>query len=212
MFCESWFVIIVNSTFDIYNRSDLNSLKYIPNVILYIISIFKFLSLVLSCIGTFFLCCTSTCVYTSQIVSSASTSFTWGMSRMSGILILSYRLKEVTDSFFFFFFFFFLTLFWASKNCSYLLNQIEMGFRSKCIILNGQVIYTDNWKLKAADMWLIPLDRVTILFTLRGYCTPGPYFWRLCPFSQKIKQLRTKYPMDLDRNVPRNSKITVLLQ
>ena len=47
---------------------------------------------------------------------------------------------------------------------------------------------------------------------LRGYCTPGPYFWRLCTFSPKIKQLRTKYPMDLVRNVPRNSKITVLLQ
>ena len=27
---------------------------------------------------------------------------------------------------------------------------------------------------------------------LRGYCTPGPYFWRICAFSQKIKQLRTK--------------------
>ena len=49
--------------------------------------------------------------------------------------------------------------------------------------------------------------------SLRGYCPPGPYFWRLCAFSQKIKQLRTKYPiMDLVRNVPRNSKITVLLQ
>ena len=49
-------------------------------------------------------------------------------------------------------------------------------------------------------------------FLLRGYCTSGPYFWRLCAFSQKIKQLLTKYPMDLVRNVPRNSKITVLLQ
>ena len=49
-------------------------------------------------------------------------------------------------------------------------------------------------------------------FVLRGYCTPGPYFWRICAFSQNIKQLRTKYPMDLVRNVPRNSKITVLLQ
>ena len=48
---------------------------------------------------------------------------------------------------------------------------------------------------------------------LRGYCTPGPYFWRLCAFAQKIKQLRTKFLiMDLNRNVPRNSKITVLLQ
>ena len=50
------------------------------------------------------------------------------------------------------------------------------------------------------------------LLALRGYCTPGPYFWRFCVFSQKIKQLRTKYPMDLVRNVPRNSNITVLLQ
>ena len=47
---------------------------------------------------------------------------------------------------------------------------------------------------------------------LRGYCTPGPYFSRFCAFSQKIKQLRTTYPMDLVRNVPRNSKITGLLQ
>ena len=50
------------------------------------------------------------------------------------------------------------------------------------------------------------------VLNLRGYCTSGPYFWRLCAFSQKIKQLRTKYPMDLVRNVLRNSKITVLLQ
>ena len=47
--------------------------------------------------------------------------------------------------------------------------------------------------------------------SLRGYCTFEPYFWRLYAFSQKIKQLRTKYPMDLVRNVPRNSKFTVLL-
>ena len=52
----------------------------------------------------------------------------------------------------------------------------------------------------------------TCLHDLRGYCTSGPYFWRLCAFSQKIKQLWTKYPMDMVRNVPRNSKITVLLQ
>ena len=47
---------------------------------------------------------------------------------------------------------------------------------------------------------------------LRGYCTPGPYFWRLCVFSQKIKQIWTMYPVHLIRNVPRNSKITVSFQ
>ena len=55
-------------------------------------------------------------------------------------------------------------------------------------------------------------SKLDLFVLLRGYCTPGPYFWRLCAFSQKIKQFRTKYPMDLVRNVPRNSKITVLLQ
>ena len=49
-------------------------------------------------------------------------------------------------------------------------------------------------------------------FILRGYCTPRPYFGRLCTFSWKIKQLWTKYRMDLVRNVRRNSKITGLLQ
>ena len=55
---------------------------------------------------------------------------------------------------------------------------------------------------KTFILWLI----------LRGYCTSGHYFWRFSAFSQKIKQPRTKYLMDLVRNVPRNSKITILLQ
>ena len=73
-------------------------------------------------------------------------------------------------------------------------------------------------KKKKKEYWVPPLDvkygsySSFIRMCLRGYCTSGPYFWRLCAFSQKIKQLRTKYPMDLVRNVPRNSKITVLLQ
>ena len=57
-----------------------------------------------------------------------------------------------------------------------------------------------------------PVRDITNFLPLRGYCTPGSYFGRLCAFSQKIKQLRTKYSMDLVRNVPRNSKNTVLLQ
>ena len=83
---------------------------------------------------------------------------TWsrGMNRMSGILILSYRLKEVTNSY--------------VLHCSELQRivhisstkcQIEMGFGSKCSILNGQVIHTDNSKLNIANMLHIPLDRVT---------------------------------------------------
>ena len=36
-----------------------------------------------------------------------------------------------------------------------------MGFGSKCSIKNGQVIYIQKAKLNIADMWLIPLDRVT---------------------------------------------------
>ena len=36
-----------------------------------------------------------------------------------------------------------------------------MGFGSKCSIFNGQVINVESSKLNIADMWLIPLDRVT---------------------------------------------------
>ena len=38
---------------------------------------------------------------------------------------------------------------------------IEMSFGSKCSILNGQVILYWKSKLNIADMWLIPLGRVT---------------------------------------------------
>ena len=38
---------------------------------------------------------------------------------------------------------------------------IEMGFGSKSSIFNGQQIYIENPKLNIADMWPIPLDRVT---------------------------------------------------
>ena len=85
---------------------------------------------------------------------------TWsrGMSRMSGILILSYRLKKVTNSYV-------LHCFWTSKNVHISATKclIEMEFGSKCNILNGQVIYVKNSKLNIADMWLIPFDRVTYL-------------------------------------------------
>ena len=72
------------------------------------------------------------------------------------------------------------------------------------------LIFEPNFQHKSKFFWI--LSNFILPGLLRGYCTTGPYFWRLCVFSQKIKQLRTKYPMDLVRNVPRNSKITVLLQ
>ena len=80
-----------------------------------------------------------------------------GMSLMSGVLILSYRLKEVTN-------FLCFTLFLNSKNdhISAPRCQIEMGFESKCFILNRQMIYIEKFKLNIADMWRIPLDRVTL--------------------------------------------------
>ena len=51
--------------------------------------------------------------------------------------------------------------------------------------------------------WGSPSTREQIL---RGHSTHGPYFWRLCAFFQKIRQLWTKFPIDLVRNVPRNSE------
>ena len=82
---------------------------------------------------------------------------TWsrGKRRMSEILIVSYRLKEVINSYV-------LHCFWIQRivHISATRSQIEMGFGSKCSIFNGQVIYIQNLKFNIADMWLIPLDRV----------------------------------------------------
>ena len=112
----------------------------------------------------------------------------------------------------------------------------KKSWKKEKVIMNCIVSCNDiDWKLKGH--WtssasfplffqkveiLIPLEVYAYVvtaclislatFNLRGYCTSGPYFWRLCAFSQKIKQLWTKYCMDLVRNIPRNSKITVLLQ
>ena len=66
---------------------------------------------------------------------------------MSQLLILSYRLKEVTNS--------------NALHCleiqrfAYISGtrfRIVMGFGSKCRILNGQVDYIENSKLNIADM------------------------------------------------------------
>ena len=88
------------------------------------------------------------------------------------------------------------------------LVQSGRSTRSVVDIFNTPCVYTKELSENKKLSWSVWMWSGT----LRGYCTPGPYFWRLCAFSQKIKQLRTKYPMDLVRNVPRNSKITVLLQ
>ena len=56
------------------------------------------------------------------------------------------------------------TLFLDLENCSYISATrclIDMGFGSKCSILNEEVIYIEKSILNFADMWLIPLDRVT---------------------------------------------------
>ena len=81
--------------------------------------------------------------------------------------------------------------------------------RGKQRFCNSKTNKQKKWKLLFLEHFII----VKFIFkNLRGYCTSGPYFWRFCVFSQKIKQPRKKYPMDLVRNVPRNSKITILLQ
>ena len=74
MFCESWFVIFVIQLWTLMIDLTLIHWNISLVAILSIISIFKFLSLVHSCIGTFFIFSTSTCFCTSHIVSYAGTS------------------------------------------------------------------------------------------------------------------------------------------
>ena len=78
------------------------------------------------------------------------------MSRLLLIFILSYRLKEVTNS----------NVLHCLKNQKFAhisgtRFRIVMGFGSKCRIVNGHVDYIENSKLNIADMRLISLDRFT---------------------------------------------------
>ena len=91
---------------------------------------------------------------------------------------------------------------------------------AKCEILvkltrNTWVLVASNVLIGIFTLNYVVSHSFTSCFStsLRGYCTPGPYFWRFCVFYQKINQLWTKYPMILIRTVPkRNSKIAVLFQ
>ena len=52
-----------------------------------------------------------------------------------------------------------------------------MGFESKCSIFHELVINVENSKLNIADMWLIPLDRVTyregsLIMLFPGFVSP----------------------------------------
>ena len=66
---------------------------------------------------------------------------------MSGILILSYRLKQVTNSMFYVVYELQRIVHISTIRC-----PIEMGFESKCSILNGQMIHAEKSKLSIADM------------------------------------------------------------
>ena len=81
---------------------------------------------------------------------------TWSrrMSLISGMLILSHKLKEVINSYV-------LHCLGTSKNCpsNWMSNWDTVW--SKCSIWNGQVVYIAKSKLSITGMWLIPLQHVT---------------------------------------------------
>ena len=66
---------------------------------------------------------------------------------MSGILILSYRLKKVTNSYVLHCFEHHRIIRISSTRC-----PIEMQFGLKCSNSNGKVIYIEKSKLNIADM------------------------------------------------------------
>ena len=73
-----------------------------------------------------------------------------GMRWMSEILISSYRLKEVTNSYV-------LYCCLTSKNyCSYIFRQpdilLRRGLKQNVAFLNGQIIYFEKSKLNFANM------------------------------------------------------------
>ena len=98
-------------------------------------------------------------------------------------------------------------------NCKFLIDNIKFH------INEGRAFNTDI-KIMAHST-CVPFFSQNIsqlifkwLKSLRGYCIWDLIFEDIVYiFSQKkLKQLRTKYPMDLISNVPMNLKITVLFQ
>ena len=101
---------------------------------------------------------------TGCLQSLCQTFLTWsrGIIWMSGILILSYRLKEVKI-------FLWLTLFRSFKKLCISLQpdiRLRCNLGSKCSILNGQVIYIEksNWILMTANSFHL-MDPFRILRT-----------------------------------------------
>ena len=92
---------------------------------------------------------------------------TWSrgmMSRMSGILIMSYRLKEVTNSYV-------LHCFWTSKNVHNSATRcpIEMGFVSKCSILDRHqgILKNQNWLLLTCESFSLVMSHFFFFFCSR---------------------------------------------
>ena len=82
------------------------------------------------------------------------------MSWMSGMLILSYRLEEVINSYVLHFVWIWRIIHISATRC-----PSEMGFESKCSILNGQVIYFEknqNWILPTCDSFLLIMSQMCI--------------------------------------------------
>ena len=104
-----------------------------------------------------------------------------------------------------------LIYFWRNMSIS------GIFYFSKLTSINTQ--YSSLWdtlEMMLITKYLIKWKRIgRISWKFRYWFKRVQHPWALflkTAFSQNIKQLRTKYPMDLVRNVPRISKITVLLQ
>ena len=102
------------------------------------------------------------------ILHFSHTSYLWayvtrsrGMSRMSLMLILSHRLKQMTYSYV-------LHCFEIKRiaHISWTRRWIVMGMDQKCRIWYVQVDYIENSKLNITDKWLISLDHVTYMLNI----------------------------------------------
>ena len=89
------------------------------------------------------------------------------------------------------------TLIFLSSHRNMHVNKKYVIKMMLCILKHFRSSYSFLKMYKVLILWVAQ--------EFKGYSTTGPpYFWRLSAFSQKRKQLWTKYPMDLVRNVPRN--------
>ena len=93
-----------------------------------------------------------------------------------------------------------LNILWNVNHCPLTLGYCFTAIHIMYLSSQGPSILTINLYFSVLTFTLSVIDDIHLFFSwvlsrsfsIKGYCTPGPYLWRFCAFSQKIKATSDK--------------------